>query len=184
MNISVRHEDSPEYLVYAAADTTAEQGAMIAARAKATAAEDETLKNAREILTKRLMGRRLTEEAMTSPGAVRQFLELELAEEKSEVFAVIFLDAKHRPVAFERMFFGTLDSSSVHPREVARAALRHNAGAVILAHNHPSGVTTPSHADFTITEKLTEALGLLEIRVLDHVIVGEGTISFAERGQL
>jgi len=169
--MDIRNEDHPEYRVE-------HQGAAD------TAAEDDVLKNAKEILAKRLMGRRISDEALTSMGEVQQFLALELAEERSECFAVIFLDTKYRPIAFDRIFFGTLDSSSIYPREVARMALQYNAGAVVLAHNHPSGVPEPSDADLMITNKLIKVLRLFDIRVLDHIIVGESNISFAERGCL
>ena len=96
---------------------------------------------------------------------------------------MLFLDTQHRLIAFEELFRGTLDSASVYPREVAKEALRHNAGAVILAHNHPSGIAEPSHADRRITDRLKEALGLFEIRVLDHLVVGSPeVVSFAEQG--
>src|SRR5699024_8527544 len=100
-----------------------------------------------------------------------------------EVFCVLFLDTQHRVIAFDEMFYGTLDSASVYPREVVKRALYYNAGAVILAHNHPSGDPEPSDADRRITDRLTEALGLIDIRVLDHFVIGkEPAVSFAERG--
>ena len=175
---SIRNEDRPEYN----AESPAEHNAVTVACAKTITADNAVLKRAKEILAKRLIGRRLSEEALIGPSLVKQYLDLELAEEQSEVFAVLFLDTQHRPIALERMFNGTIDGASVYPREVAKEALRYNAGAVILAHNHPSGSTEPSHADIKITEKLTEALGLIEVRVLDHIVVGEGSVSFAERG--
>jgi DNA repair protein RadC len=102
-----------------------------------------------------------------------------------EVFACLFLDARHRAIAFEELFRGTLDGANVHPREVVRRCLAHNASAVILAHNHPSGGRVPSAADRTITLRLREALRLVEVRVLDHIVVGDGEpISFAVRGWL
>ena len=123
--------------------------------------------------------------ALTSPQAVRDYLALELRGLPREVFACLFLDSQHRVLAFEVLFQGTLDSTSVHPREVVRAALKRNAAAVILAHNHPSGVAEPSAADRHITQRLKEALALVEVRLLDHFIVGGGTpLSFAERGLL
>lgn len=96
----------------------------------------------------------------------------------------MFLDNQHRLIAFEELFFGTIDSASVYPREVLKAALKVNAAAIILAHNHPSGDATPSQADKQITQRLKEALALVDIRVLDHIVVGDSAISFAERGLL
>jgi DNA repair protein RadC len=106
-----------------------------------------------------------------------------LATREFETFCLIYLDNRHRLIACEDLFRGTIDGASVHPREVVKEALRHNAAAVILAHNHPSGVAEPSHADELITRRLREALQLVDIRVLDHLIVAGGeTVSFAERG--
>jgi DNA repair protein RadC len=122
--------------------------------------------------------------ALTSPQATRQFLSMRLRDLRHEVFCCLYLDNRHRVIAFEELFRGTLDGASVHPREVVKQALAHNAAAIILAHNHPSGVTEPSQADELITRRLKEALSLVEIRVLDHFIVGEGVESFAERGLL
>jgi len=102
-----------------------------------------------------------------------------------EVFAVLFLDGQHRLIEFERLFHGTLTQTSVYPREVLRQALRHNAGAVIPAHNHPSGVAEPSRADERLTQTIESALQLVDVRVLDHLVVGQGSvITFAERGLL
>jgi DNA repair protein RadC len=123
--------------------------------------------------------------ALTSPGAVRQFLKSRLMALPHEVFACLFLDNQHRVIAFEELFRGTLDSASVYPREVIKRALAHNAAALILTHNHPSGVAEPSQSDLQLTRRLKESLGLLDIRVLDHLIVGDGDpVSFAERGLL
>ncbi|HLQ85793.1 MAG TPA: DNA repair protein RadC [Salinisphaeraceae bacterium] len=137
------------------------------------------------------MARRHTEEelqvsdALTSPDATRRYLQLRLARSPHEIFACLFLDNRHRVLAYEEMFRGTIDGASVYPREVVKAALRHNAAAVIFAHNHPSGVAEPSAADRSITKRLVEALGLVDIRVLDHFILAhEKTTSFAERGLL
>ena len=102
-----------------------------------------------------------------------------------EVFAALFLDTRHRVICFEELFSGTIDGASVHPREVVRRALAHNAAAVILSHNHPSGVAEPSDADRRVTERLRDALSLVDVRVLDHIVVGDReTASFAERGWL
>lgn len=126
-----------------------------------------------------------TGSALTSPGAVRDFLRLALAARDHEVFIVLFLDAQHRVLRSTELFRGTLTQTSVYPREVVRAALAANAAAVIFAHNHPSGIAQPSQADELLTRQLREALALVEIRVLDHFIVaGNQTLSFAERGLL
>ncbi len=121
---------------------------------------------------------------IASPQAVFRFLQAELDGETQEVFGALYLDNRHRVLAFERLFFGTIDQAAVHPREVVRAVLGHNAAAVILAHNHPSGVAEPSDADRRITERLRDALNLIDVRLLDHVIVGRPCISMAERGLL
>jgi len=123
-------------------------------------------------------------DALSSPAQTRQFLTAQLASYPHEVFACLFLDNRNRVIAFEKMFFGTIDGASVYPREVVRLALKKNAAAVIFAHNHPSGVAEPSHADEQITQRLKEALALVDIRVLDHFVVGDEIVSFAERGLL
>lgn len=102
------------------------------------------------------------------------YLKLQLAQQEHEVFGVIFLDAKHRVLAFEILFYGSIDGASVYPRQVVKRSLAHNAGAAILVHNHPSGCTKPSQADRLLTARLKETLALVEVRVLDHFIVGEG----------
>ncbi len=120
---------------------------------------------------------------MSSPERTREFLQYHLGGREREVFCCLFLDSQHRLLHCEDLFLGTLDGAAVYPREVAVRALRYRAAAVILAHNHPSGVAEPSAADRRITERLSAALGLLDVRVLDHIIVGRGrTISFAEQG--
>lgn len=122
-------------------------------------------------------------DVLSSPGAVRDYLRLSLAGRGHEVFLVLLLDAQHRVVAVEELFRGTLTQTSVYPREVVKCALKHNAAAVILAHNHPSGVAEPSHADEILTRSLKAALALVDIQVLDHfIIAGSRTMSFAERG--
>jgi DNA repair protein RadC len=124
-------------------------------------------------------------DALNSPRAVRDYLQLLLAGRQQEVFAVLFLDTQHRVIATEELFHGTLSQTSVYPREVVKRALALNAAAVILAHNHPSGVAEPSSADELITGVLKQALALVDVRVLDHFIVAAGaTLSFAERGLL
>lgn len=124
-------------------------------------------------------------DVLTSPVLVRQYLSAQLRHQPREVFAIIFLDSQHRLLAYDELFYGTIDGASVYPREVVKQALARNAAAVILAHNHPSGIAEPSQADQRITERLQAALGLVDIRVLDHMIVGASeVISFAERGLL
>jgi DNA repair protein RadC len=125
------------------------------------------------------------ESALTNPDLTRNYLSSRLRDLKQEVFAVLFLDTQHRVIAFEELFRGTIDGTSVYPREVVKRALAHNAAALILAHNHPSGVAEPSLADRQITERLCSALLLVDVRVLDHMVVGDAeVISFAERGWL
>ncbi|MDO8412369.1 MAG: DNA repair protein RadC [Gallionellaceae bacterium] len=124
-------------------------------------------------------------DALNSPGAVRDYLQLLLRGREQEVFMVIFLDSQHRVMAAEEMFHGTLTQTSVYPREVVKRALHHNTAAVILAHNHPSGVAEPSQSDRVLTDALKQALALVDVRVLDHFIVaGAGCLSFAERGMI
>lgn len=123
------------------------------------------------------------ESALTSPGLVRDYLQLQLSDRSREIFACLLLDSQHRVICFEELFQGTIDSAAVHPREVVKLALSHNAAALILAHNHPSGVAEPSQADQSITLRIKEALQLVDIRLLDHMVVGAGTtVSLAERG--
>lgn len=124
-------------------------------------------------------------DALCSPDAVRDYLAVQLRHRKREVFCCLYLDSQHRVIAFEELFEGTLNAAGVYPREVVQAALQKGAAAVILAHNHPSGVSEPSQADIWITERLVQALQLVDIKVLDHMIVGDGAaLSFAERGLL
>lgn len=123
--------------------------------------------------------------ALHGPEATRQFLQAQLRDRPYEVFCCLFLDSRHRLIAFEELFRGTLDGAGVHPREVLRQTLFHNAAALILAHNHPSGMLEPSAADEMITRRLREALALVDVRVLDHLIVGDGQcFSFQEHGLL
>ncbi|MBT4160425.1 MAG: DNA repair protein RadC [Gammaproteobacteria bacterium] len=124
-------------------------------------------------------------ESISDPSITRQFLQLKLRHCAREIFACLFLDNQHRLIRYEEMFYGTIDGASVHPREVIRRALELNAAAIIFAHNHPSGVAEPSHADKRITERLSSALALVDIRVLDHLVVGDTeVVSFAELGLL
>ena len=123
--------------------------------------------------------------ALTSPGAVRDYLRLSLGRREEEVFLCIWLDAQHKVIESEIAFTGTLTQTSVYPREIVKAALQRNAAAVIFAHNHPSGAAQPSQADELLTRNLKDALALVEVKVLDHFIVaGSQAISFAERGLL
>ncbi len=145
------------------------------------ATPDEVIAAARHHLTHRIRRGR----AITKPNDVRDFLSVELGALEHEVFAVIFLDKRHRVISYLEMFRGTIDGASVHPREVVKEALARNAAAVILAHPHPSGIAEPSQADEQITRRLKDALDLLDIRILDHFIIAGGDVmSFAERGLL
>ena len=123
-------------------------------------------------------------DAFTSSEATRNFLRFKLGNNDREVFAVMLLDNQHQLIDYRELFFGTIDAAAVYPREIAKVALLENAAAVILAHNHPSGICEPSIADKNITNRLKEALALIDVRVLDHVIVGESTYSFTEHGLL
>ena len=143
------------------------------------------LKAALELARRALKEEISSRDALSSPRAVRDYLRLALAGREQEVFMVLLLDAQHRVIVSEELFRGTLTQTSVYPREVVKCALRHNAAAVIFAHNHPSGVAEPSHADEILTRSLKTALALVDIQVLDHFIVaGTRTLSFAERGLL
>ena len=123
------------------------------------------------------------ESAMDSPATVRRYLKAMLRHEVSEVFGCLFLDTKHRPLAFEILFRGTIDRASVYPREVVRRALLHNAAALILCHNHPSGNSEPSQDDVHLTLSLKRGLALIDVRVLDHIIIGDGEpLSMVEHG--
>jgi DNA repair protein RadC len=138
-----------------------------------------------EISRRALQEEMKTGDALNSPRAVREFLQLLLRARQQEVFVALFLDAQHRVIASEELFQGTLTQTSVYPREVVKRALHHNAAAVIFAHNHPSGVAEPSQSDQLLTDALKQALTLVDVRVLDHFIVaGAGCLSFAEKGLL
>jgi len=122
---------------------------------------------------------------LCDPAAVRDYLRLKLVAEPNEVFAVVFLDSQHQVLAYEPLFKGTVDGTAVYPRVVVQRALALNAAAVILAHQHPSGVTQPSSADRVLTDRLKQALAMVHVRVLDHFIIGQGApYSFAEAGLL
>lgn len=135
-------------------------------------------------LARRALGQRLKErEAFQTPSAVKQYLQLQLAHKNHEVFAVLFLDSQNRMLAMEELFRGTLSQTSVYPREVVMRALHHQAAAVVLSHNHPSGSVQPSRADEHLTQTLKASLALVDVRVLDHIIVGQGqSLSMAEQG--
>lgn len=123
--------------------------------------------------------------AFEAPQQVKDFLRLQLGARQQEVFAVMFLDARHRLIAFEELFQGTLTQTSVYPREVVKRALHHHAAALVLSHNHPSGLAEPSPADEYLTQTLKSALQLVDVRVIDHMVVGRvDVVSFAERGLL
>lgn len=144
--------------------------------------EEPLIQRAIDLLEERLFKRGAS---LTSSSAVREYLRLKLAGEALEVFAVVFLDNQHCVIAYEPMFHGTIDGANVFPRAVVKRAIEHNCAAVIFAHNHPSGVTDPSHADKGLTVRLQRALELIDVRVLDHFIIGEGIpFSFAEAGLL
>jgi DNA repair protein RadC len=123
-------------------------------------------------------------DALCSPDDTRRYLSAELRACPHEVFACLFLDNRNRVRSFEKLFYGTIDGASVYPREVVRRVIENNASAVIFAHNHPSGVAEPSAADRQITQRLKEALALIDVRVLDHLVIGDDAVSFAERGLL
>ncbi|MFO7306422.1 MAG: DNA repair protein RadC [Gammaproteobacteria bacterium] len=143
------------------------------------------LQAALEITRRHYQELMMTGPTLANPHATREFLRARLRDLQHEVFCCVYLDNRHRVIAFEELFRGTIDGASVHPREVVKRALAHNAAALILAHNHPSGLAEPSQADELITRRLKDALALVDIRVLDHLIVGDGTCeSFAERGLL
>ena len=145
----------------------------------------EICRIARELLTRWLNEKIMTGESMNAPQAVRDYLKMHFVGREYESFVAIFLDAQHRVISAEELFKGTLTQTSVYPREVVKASLKHNAAAVIFAHNHPSGATEPSQSDRMLTDALKQALALIDVRVLDHfVVAGNQTMSFAERGMI
>lgn len=145
-----------------------------------TESDEEIVKRALLILECRIRG-----DILSSPKAVRDYLTLTLAHREHEVFLVIFLTAQHAVIAVEEMFRGTLTQTSVYPREIVKAALRHNAAAVLFCHNHPSGVAEPSRSDEALTQALKQALALVDVKTLDHFIcAGAICMSMAERGLL
>ena len=135
-------------------------------------------------LGKRYLAQKLEREGpLTSPAQAAAFLMHQLRDRPQEVFAVVYLDNRHHVLSYQELFYGTLNGATVHPREVVKSALKHNAAAIIIAHNHPSGVAEPSHADTTLTAKLKESLGLVEVRLLDHLVIGDGEfVSMSDRG--
>ena len=151
--------------------------------AEAGCAETGRLFAARELVRRALIEELQRQPGFSSPAVAKEFLKLTIGSKDHEVFVVLFLDAQHSLILAEEMFRGTLTQTSVYPREVVKAALRLNAGSVILAHNHPSGVAEPSRADEYLTQTLKTALALVDVRVLDHfVVTGQLAVSFAERG--
>ena len=143
------------------------------------------LRIATELVRRSLIEPMRQRDALTSPASVRDYLRMTLTGRDYEVFMVLFLDAQHRVLESEEMFRGTLTQTSVYPREVVKRSLVNNAAAVIFAHNHPSGVAQPSHADELLTRSLKDALALVDVKVLDHfVVAGTAVMSFAERGLL
>lgn len=148
-------------------------------RARRALTEEQIIKAAALLLNQRIE----RGEAMSNPEIVKPYLKTRLYGLEHEVFACLFLDNQHRVIEYEELFRGTIDSTSVFPREVVKRCLALNAAAIIFAHNHPSGIANPSEADRRITDKLTEALSLIDVRVLDHFIIGDGEpFSFALRG--
>ncbi|MEM6961828.1 MAG: DNA repair protein RadC [Myxococcota bacterium] len=145
------------------------------------ATADEVMEAARMYASEKLRRSKLLE----SPSDSQDFLMAKLANLEHEVFAAIWLDNRHRVIAFEEIFRGTIDGTSVYPREIVKSALKHNAAAVVFSHNHPSGIAEPSRADEAITQRLVSALTLVDIRVLDHIVVGaDSCVSLAARGLL
>jgi DNA repair protein RadC len=144
-----------------------------------SAGEDETIAKALDILARRVR----TGPFFTSPLDVKNYARLQFAGADTERFAVFFLDAQHRLIADETLFTGTVDQTAVYPREVVRRALHHNASALVLAHNHPSGTAEPSAADERLTQAIKTAAAVVDVRVLDHLVIGNpSVVSFAERG--
>ncbi len=142
--------------------------------------ENQILEHAAEILANRYV----RGDALTNPDATKEYIRCKLGGYEREVFALLLLDNQNRLIEFKELFHGTVDAASVYPREVVKAVLEINASAVIMAHNHPSGDATPSQADRRITERLKDALALVDVRTLDHIVVGNDCVSFSERGWL
>jgi len=140
--------------------------------------EHQILEKAAEIISNKFTDK----DAFTDAASSKQFLTFKLAKYEREVFAIMILDTQNQLIEYKELFFGTVDNATVHPREVVKAVLALNGSGVILAHNHPSGVTEPSRADIKITQRLKGALALIDVRVLDHIVIGREPMSFAERG--
>lgn len=140
--------------------------------------EHQILERASEIIASKF----IDGDEFTSAKTTKEYLTFKLAHYEREVFAIMFLNSQHQLIEYKEMFQGTIDSASIYPREVMKAVLKVNASAVILAHNHPSGVAEPSEADKRITGRLIQSLALIDVRVLDHIVVGKESVSFAERG--
>lgn len=144
--------------------------------------EDNVIQMALSILHQRVMQEK---DVIAGPDAMKQYLKVRLAQVECELFGIVFIDTKHKVIAIENMFRGTLTKTSVYPREVVKDSLRHNAAAVVLYHNHPSGSPEPSEADKQLTNCLQQALKLVDVQVLDHVVIaGINCVSFAELGLL
>ena len=144
------------------------------------ASNDEVVKKAKRAIARKYRRGR----CFRSPAAVEEYLSVKLGHEDNEIFVALWLDNRHRLIAYEELFHGTVDGTSVYPRVVVQKAIAHNAAAVIFAHPHPSGVAEPSAADENITRRLKDALSLLDVRVLDHIVVGDTCVSLASRGLL
>jgi len=164
-------------LLTADRDAAAKRGLSAAAFTNLQAALELTRRHYGELM--------MAGPTLTNPRSTREYLRMQLRDLPYEVFAIIYLDNRNRVIKYSELFRGTIDGATVHPREVVKEALANNAAAVILAHNHPSGVAEPSQADELITRRLKESLAVVDIRVLDHLVVGDGCVeSFAERGLL
>ena len=145
------------------------------------ASADDILTAARDIVDDRMQ----RGASFTDPNVARSYFRDKLAGAEREIFATVFLDTRHRLISYAEIFMGSIDGAEVHPREIVKAALRHNAAAVIVAHNHPSGDVTPSAADRAVTARVKQALALVDVRMIDHVIVGGNqTLSMAAAGQV
>ncbi|RUO26000.1 hypothetical protein CWE09_04545 [Aliidiomarina minuta] len=141
----------------------------------------EVLQKASEIIAQRYARQ---SEPFTSPTLTKEYLQLKLSNYDREVFGIMLLDSQHRLIEFQELFQGTINAAAVYPREIVKAVIQANAAAVILTHNHPSGIPEPSQADMRITEKIKSCLEVIDVPVLDHIVVGETCVSFAERGLL
>jgi DNA repair protein RadC len=144
------------------------------------ASEHQVLEEAAKIIQRQ----HLRGNTFNNPEATKDFLRFKLHQHEREVFGVMLLDSQHQLIEYQELFFGTINAANIYPREVLKAVLDAHASAVIFAHNHPSGITEPSQADIEITKVLKEALSLIDVRVLDHIVVGKDSTSFAERGLL